>query len=333
MNLLEEDSAHGPTRQAASAMPFHLRRIMKGVRQMKKIRKLMSALLAMSLVFSLLAVSASAAGAEETGMLPFNLQALADQDLETASPEMKEAIMLARRLLASGSWVGGGEAQEGVFSTKDLAAMDTKTASPELRNAIMLARRLIVYGSQGWTVGGAVSEFDKETGEVTPLPEFSDLWPEWDLNELSLSKDPMYYTDTFWTGASGVNYPVKLHVLTEKERPSYNYEWNYYAHTVSTAYLSKNNAAGTNGGVCSPFTARRTSAVFLLTSAPGATDYNVQLYRGLPGQGERVSDYAKVAVNNGVYFLGLTVGENYYLKISSGTLKTDACTAAYSLFY
>ena len=70
---------------------------------MKKIRKLMSALLAMSLVFSLLAVSASAAGAEETGMQPFNLQALADQDLETASPEMKEAIMLARRLLASGS--------------------------------------------------------------------------------------------------------------------------------------------------------------------------------------------------------------------------------------
>ena len=47
-----------------------------------------------------------------------------------------------------------------------LADQDLETASPEMKEAIMLARRLIVYGSQGWTVGGAVSEFDKETGEV-----------------------------------------------------------------------------------------------------------------------------------------------------------------------
>lgn len=301
---------------------------------MKKIRKLMSALLAVSLVFSLLAVTASAAGAGEAGMQPFSLQALADQDLETASPEMKEAILLARRLKESGDWFGGGESEEGVFSMKDLAAMDSKTAPPELKNAIMMARRIIIYGPQSWTVGGSVNIFDTETGASTRPPEFSELWPEWDLYEISnLSVDPMYYTDTFWARSSGVEYPVKLHVLTEKERPGFDYEWKYYANSKSSAYLSKNNPTGTNGVSCASFTARRTSAVFLLTSAPGAENYNIQLYRGPLGEGERVSDYTKVAVNNGVYFLGLTVGESYYVKISSSTLKTDGCTAIYSLFY
>lgn len=71
---------------------------------------------------------------------------------------------------------------------------------------------------------------------------------------------------------------------------------------------------------------------FVITSVPGASNYNVQLYTGTPGDGERVSNYAAVVVNNGVYFTGLTVGEVYCLKLSSNTLTTNSCTAVYSMF-
>lgn len=158
MNLLEEDSAHGPTRQAASVMPFHLRRIMKGVRQMKKIRKLMSALLAMSLVFSLLAVSASAAAASDAPIAGMTVE--------------------------------------------ELAYMDTATASPTLKEAILDARRQIVYGDQAWTVDGAVSKLNDD-GTVEPLPEFSDLWPEWNLDEIC-KRDP----DPIQIGVSEGTFPI-----------------------------------------------------------------------------------------------------------------------------
>lgn len=70
---------------------------------------------------------------------------------------------------------------------------------------------------------------------------------------------------------------------------------------------------------------------FVVKSAPGALNYNVQLYAGVPGAGERASNYATIEVNNGVYFSGLTVGQSYYMKISSNTLPTAGCTAIYAM--
>lgn len=100
---------------------------------MKKVKKLVSALMALVMVFSLLAVSASAAAPKRT--------------------------------------------------VEDLAYMDTATASPAQKEAILDARRQIVFGNQSWTVNGAVSA-QNEDGIWEPLPEFSDLWPDWDLAEI-----------------------------------------------------------------------------------------------------------------------------------------------------
>lgn len=126
---------------------------------MKKVKKLVSALMALAMMFSLLAVSASA-----------------------AVPAM---------------------------TVEDLAYMDTATASPAQKEAILDARRQIVFGSQAWTVNGAVSTLN-EDGTVEPLPEFSDLWPDWDLDEICKREpDPfklvgntdsftVRYCDTVW---------------------------------------------------------------------------------------------------------------------------------------
>lgn len=230
------------------------------------------------------------------------------------------------------------EPDPAAMTREELAALDTTTASPELKKAILNARDLITHGEQAWTVKGAMSII-RADGTEEKLPEFRDLWPNWDLYELSvLYRDPNYFTDGFWNGRSGKEFPVKLHIMDIKERSAFTYcettgEDDYYTVEKGTAFLAPNNAAGTNGNVCAAFTAEWPSAQFVLTDAPGAVDYNIQLYRGPMGQGEQVSDYDKVGVNNGIYLLGLVPGEEYYFKISSNTLNTGGATASYVLCY
>lgn len=131
--------------------------------------------------------------------------------------------------------------------------------------------------------------------------------------------------------AESTEYPVEIHTMTPAERTSFETQTEYTP-IIGSAYLPKNNEGGTNGSICASFTADKTSMAVVVTSAPGASNYNVQLYAGVPGEGERVSNYATVNVNNGVYFTGLTLGEAYYLTLSSNTLSTNSCTAVYSMF-
>lgn len=126
------------------------------------------------------------------------------------------------------------------------------------------------------------------------------------------------------------SYPIEIHVMTMEERNAFEQQ-NECDPVVGTAYLAQNNVSGTNGNICAPFTAEKENVAIVLVSVPGAENYNIQLYIGLPGEGERVSDYATVGVNNGVYFLGLTEGQEYYFKVSSSTLSTTGCTARYSM--
>lgn len=131
--------------------------------------------------------------------------------------------------------------------------------------------------------------------------------------------------------AESTGYPIEIYTMTVAERGTFETQTEYTP-MIGSAYLTKNNEGGTNGSVCAPFTASQTSMAVVVNSAPGAINYNVQLYAGVPGEGERVSNYATVNVNNGVYFTGLTLGSVYYLKLSSNTLSTDSCTAVYSMF-
>lgn len=102
-------------------------------------KKILSALLAMSMAFALLAASANAAApADDAAAMPVS----------------------------------------------ELAYMDTATASPVQKEVILAARRQIVYGDQAWTVDGTVSVIHKD-GTEEKLPEFSSLWPDWDLDEIA----------------------------------------------------------------------------------------------------------------------------------------------------
>lgn len=101
---------------------------------------------------------------------------------------------------------------------------------------------------------------------------------------------------------------------------------------TSTAYLPKNNGNGTNGNPAVQFVAEGNTVVFRITNAPGATDYNAQLYAGTPGSGYRVEQYYEnVPINNAVACVTLIPGQSYYYVISSNSLITSGCTASYSL--
>lgn len=128
------------------------------------------------------------------------------------------------------------------------------------------------------------------------------------------------------SSAVAAAFPVTLHKLTPSQREALRGQGQ-----VGTAYLSQNNETGTNGSLCAPFTAQAASAVFVLTTAPGAENYNVQLYQGMPGEGKAASDYTVSPVNGGVCFTGLEPGKTYYMKISSSTLRSSGCTVAYEL--
>ena len=128
--------------------------------------------------------------------------------------------------------------------------------------------------------------------------------------------------------AAGSAYSVKVYAMTAEERSALDAQTEP-APAVGTAFLPRSSRDGASGNACAPFTAKTADVAFVLYSAPGATDYNVRLCAGEPGAGKWVSDAVTVKVNDGVRFSGLTVGQAYYMEVSSDTLSTAGCTALY----
>ena len=123
-------------------------------------------------------------------------------------------------------------------------------------------------------------------------------------------------------------YSVKTHAMTAEERSALDAQTEP-APAAGTAFLPRSSRDGASGNACAPFTAKTADVAFVLYSAPGATDYNVRLCAGEPGAGKWASDAVTVKVNDGVCFSGLTVGQAYYMEVSSDTLSTAGCTALY----
>lgn len=123
-------------------------------------------------------------------------------------------------------------------------------------------------------------------------------------------------------------YSVKTHAMTAKERSALDAQTEPVP-AVGTAFLPRSSRDGASGNACAPFTAKTADVAFVLYSAPGATDYNVRLCTGEPGAGKWASDAVTVKVNDGVRFSGLTIGQAYYMEVSSDTLSTAGCTALY----
>lgn len=127
---------------------------------------------------------------------------------------------------------------------------------------------------------------------------------------------------------AGSAYSVKVYAMTAEERSALDAQTEP-APAVGTAFLPRSSRDGAIGNACAPFTAKAADVAFVLYSAPGATDYNVRLCAGEPGAGKWASDAVTVKVNDGVRFSGLTVGQAYYMEVSSDTLSTAGCTALY----
>lgn len=123
-------------------------------------------------------------------------------------------------------------------------------------------------------------------------------------------------------------YSVKTHAMTAEERSALDAQTEP-APAAGTAFLPRSSRDGASGNVCAPFTAKAADVAFVLYSAPGATGYNVRLCAGEPGAGKWASNAVTVKVNDGVRFSGLTVGQAYYMEVSSDTLSTAGCTALY----
>ena len=127
---------------------------------------------------------------------------------------------------------------------------------------------------------------------------------------------------------AGSAYSVKVYAMTAEERSALDAQTEP-APAVGTAFLPRSSRDSAIGNACAPFTAKAADVAFVLYSAPGATDYKVRLCAGEPGAGKWASDAVTVKVNDGVRFSGLTVGQAYYMEVSSDTLSTAGCMALY----
>lgn len=125
-------------------------------------------------------------------------------------------------------------------------------------------------------------------------------------------------------------YPAEVHIMTTEERSTL-FDQKGVSSSIGTVYLPQTNQIKGNDGVCAHFTADKTSMAFVISNAPGATDYHVRLYTGALGTGEPASESATTGVDNGLYFTGLTIGEEYHLRVSSDTVNTKGCTAIYEI--
>lgn len=98
----------------------------------------------------------------------------------------KLSVGLASYMAASTLMMGASATNTTVpvkqMSTQQLAYMDIDSAPKSLKSKILEAREKIIYGDQAWTVNGAVSII-KRDGSVEEVPEFSDLYPEWEVPE------------------------------------------------------------------------------------------------------------------------------------------------------
>lgn len=81
---------------------------------------------------------------------------------------------------------------------RGIAYMDLESAPVEMRDDILEARAQIIFGDQAWTVDGVVSIINGD-GSIQELPEFSELFPGWeipDANVTDINMLPVTYSDT-----------------------------------------------------------------------------------------------------------------------------------------
>lgn len=87
-------------------------------------------------------------------------------------------------------------------SVKALAYMDLESAPVAMQDDILRAREQIIFGDQAWTVDGAVSLICAD-GTVEMLPEFSDLYPGWDIPTRDISESN--YTESLTPYSTSVD--------------------------------------------------------------------------------------------------------------------------------
>lgn len=76
-------------------------------------------------------------------------------------------------------------------TTVDLATLNYETASAEMQDRILEARvNEVFYGDQAWCIDGQMGVKNAD-GEFEAFPEFSDVFPGWDFDEISAKYDEM----------------------------------------------------------------------------------------------------------------------------------------------
>ncbi|MCL2415484.1 MAG: hypothetical protein FWD01_01605, partial [Defluviitaleaceae bacterium] len=124
---------------------------------------------------------------------------LADPDviqrIELTPEEAEEMMAIAERHSAIAHLPGIMEILDGDVDANTLHSIANmsvdEAALVGYDRVVLMARHAIVFNETAWTVDGAIQIID-EDGKIIYLPEFSDLFPNWDLAEISEANQALY---------------------------------------------------------------------------------------------------------------------------------------------
>lgn len=118
------------------------------------------------------------------------------------------------------------------------ANLNYDSVPDKIKPIVLKCRRNIVFGNQSWTVNGQVKIVDKD-GTVHDLPEFKDLFPNWDLKQLCTEDK----TDTPASNSALSSGDVYLSVKSEENAASfYSFDSKFAGNVYLPVQGEKGNA-------------------------------------------------------------------------------------------
>lgn len=168
------------------------------------------------------------------------------------------------------------------------AYMDLDSAPSSIKETIISAREKIIFNDLSWTVGGGY--FKNPDGTIEILPEFSDLFPGWDIpNWKDCSKD---YTVSKISSQERLN---DLDILT-----------------VTNHYIPRYNVAVTTPTIADNIRSNSVETFAVIPTRLSMTACNISI-----GQGSSVIQWKNNVPVGGECHIFPTVGARYNVRVST----------------
>lgn len=136
-----------------------------------------------------------------------------------------------------------GEVVELPTFEEEFAYLDYSSADSDMKELILEARRNIVYGNTSWSVDGQASII-RADGTEEKVPKFSELYPNWDLDEIS-KQDNSKIEENLGNALGNVSFSDNVDLPLRSNRVGYTF-YTFNAGSTSAKACARTLPLNTN---------------------------------------------------------------------------------------